>query len=939
MKRMRGNAVGLGTAIGCIALVLGCSPNSSPVPGGGGFDPETGGQTGDPGVKSMEHVSGAWQEESGSGSCGGPLVTDVPRDAALRWPEHGSEPVLVVEMTPDAPGTLLVADLAFGLRVIDARDPDALTAGAALALDSAPLQVHRVDEARVLVVTAREVLFVSLAGDTPSVLARAEHAGDPRSSHLLAGGEAPSLHVLLDHRDDGASICWQRERTSIARHALRGDRLEPMSEVDLGAAVQAVRFEGEHALVVSAEHFSDDAKSRPSGLQWVALAPEEPRIGRRTELGGVVGPAEDVFVAGTVLEALVQHVDGGRAEWVRFDAADRFDMVRLPGCELPIGASHPGSFSSHRSLFASEALVVRDGRAGEEIERGTGRVVRTGDQGCVVTELELPADSVLLLGPSGTLLALGGAEHDPSAGAGQEDALEAVLFDLGAELATPVATVTVPIDRSDERVTRFSPGDAVLLDGAVRLGDAAAPETALLLVPTMFTDRNGYLETSSMISVGTGSLTARGELRAAFAPLQAGDRLYMAGHDRLSAFALDGADLPAPLASSVLWPLVRSAWLVNDAIAQERQREGDPWSEAPATPVEFVTREDQEPREVLGEVAVGGEAQLFRVGDRVVSIELDHWASQAPPTLRVLDFEDPAAPREVGRLEHEALGGGFERASIPGDVRSGATEDTLILRPASYARPFGRSAMFDFLVIDLQDPTAPRSHEVTVIEGHSVFLGDAVYHTHAVALEGTSRDRPEVRHFLQRIDVSDPSAPAVSDAINVPGEVIAVDGEALYLRDAQWDGDELRHFVRRVEIDDSGARITQSRPVGMRPSSAFLTAAGDLAVTLFTPPCTYCSAGDSRLLLLSAQELEELGEIELQGLCWLAGQVDDTLVVASWHNVQLVDVESAESPELALLIPSAKLVDLRGGELLYIRGLAYGAPGGLFRLDLSAPPR
>jgi hypothetical protein len=47
-----------------------------------------------------------------------------------------------------------------------------------------------------------------------------------------------------------------------------------------------------------------------------------------------------------------------------------------------------------------------------------------------------------------------------------------------------------------------------------------------------------------------------------------------------------------------------------------------------------------------------------------------------------------------------------------------------------------------------------------------------------------------------------------------------------------------------------------------------------------------------------------------------------------------VDTRSSDSPEIARVITSAKLADLRGDELLYIRGF-HGNAGALFRLDLS----
>jgi hypothetical protein len=312
----------------------------------------------------------------------------------------------------------------------------------------------------------------------------------------------------------------------------------------------------------------------------------------------------------------------------------------------------------------------------------------------------------------------------------------------------------------------------------------------------------------------------------------------------------------------------------------------------------------------------------------------------------VFDLEDPADPREVGRLEDDALRADWELNSDPASIdwSWAATGAALILRSARNVDDdlYGHT-VFDFQVIDLSDPSAPELHDFAMPDEHrsadALFAGETVYYTFAVQTSKSREERREVRYFMQTIDVSDPGAPVMSEPINVPGEVIAADGETLYLRDASWRDDELRHFVRRVELADGEARITASVETGMRAVSARLTDAGDLAVTLFAPPCLYCEDGDSTLRLLTADELDVRTELELAGRCRIAGQVGDTLVIESpYHNVQLVDIAEGGFPEITRVITSARLADLRGDELLYIRGDVWGgydSAGALHRLDLS----
>jgi hypothetical protein len=546
-----------------------------------------------------------------------------------------------------------------------------------------------------------------------------------------------------------------------------------------------------------------------------------------------------------------------------------------------------------------------------------------------VQELELPKAAELLLGPSGTLLALQGQPRGPST---ESVPLELALFDLSGPAPARVATGSVPLDDRG-RVVRFWPRHAVLLDDVVRLGDGDSPETALLLVPKMSTDRHAFDESIVMVSIGTSTLTVRGELERAFAPLHAGDRLYTARHDRLRMFELDGAALPSAIAGDLLWPVASGGWLVSDVIAVQRGVGGDPWAEAPAFRLEIVARAEHDPRESLGYAAIAGEGFVFRAGERIVALEpTDHWAEDTPPALRVFELDERSALHEVGRLQ----GGGLPRDWVPPyrGVGWGATDDALIL----HVERFGRDAdngypVFDFQVIDLRDPSAPSLHEIAMPGAHrsagALFAGETVYYTYALPTEGGSAQRPEVRYYLQTIDVSDPGSPLASEPVNVPGQVIAIDGDALYLRDAHWDGDGLRYFVRRVEVEEGVARITGSREIPQRPHSAHVTGAGDLAVTLVAPVCLYCREDDATLLLLSGTGLEVRGELELEGPCDVIGEAGDTLVVSSpYENVQLIDVSQPDAPALARLIRHARVADLRGSDLLISRS------GALIRLDL-----
>jgi hypothetical protein len=461
-----------------------------------------------------------------------------------------------------------------------------------------------------------------------------------------------------------------------------------------------------------------------------------------------------------------------------------------------------------------------------------------------------------------------------------------------------------------------------------------------------------------LFALDDGELRVAGELGGAFSSMEVGARLFAAGGDALFAYEL-AAGLPAEaVAEAPLFPLVEDAWLLGDVIAQQRGAALYTWGEREPARVELIARDGDGASAPLGAMSMDGEGRMLRVGELLVGLEpggLDETDAKSL-TVRVFALDDPRAPREVGRLESRELNGCTSwtprAASVDDEVVAGGK--VLVMRVTCDAE--GSAPSLGFALIDVSDPERPAlrrvqidgaaaASPVTRYGADSLLLGDVVYLSYPVVVDedaleqrGDERQRADVYYLLRTLDLSNPSKPELSAAINVPGQVIAADGDIVFTRDARWNGDELQHLVRKVRLEGGRARILASMDSDLRPLSARILADDALAITAFTEPCSYCLEGDSQLLVASS-ELELLGELPLEGRAVLARSRGDLLVIdAPRRGLQLIDTRNPAVPALQQFLPGTRLSDLRAGELLYVRGIHDGyrwEAGSLGQLSLD----
>ncbi|UQA60197.1 hypothetical protein [Polyangium aurulentum] len=120
-----------------------------------------------------------------------------------------------------------------------------------------------------------------------------------------------------------------------------------------------------------------------------------------------------------------------------------------------------------------------------------------------------------------------------------------------------------------------------------------------------------------------------------------------------------------------------------------------------------------------------------------------------------------------------------------------AQAEPYIIGGCDYGYALRSYKLFTVRVLDLSNPASPNllppitlpSGEEAVSslsDGHDLFL------TIKEPAVSPTDPRPHAKYSIRRLDLSQPSQPALGAPINVPGELLSVDGDVIFTRDRVW---------------------------------------------------------------------------------------------------------------------------------------------------------
>jgi hypothetical protein len=313
-----------------------------------------------------------------------------------------------------------------------------------------------------------------------------------------------------------------------------------------------------------------------------------------------------------------------------------------------------------------------------------------------------------------------------------------------------------------------------------------------------------------------GVAPQKGEARRAF--LHDGS-LYAVSDESVRSFNIANRDLPARAGELALANNVNRT-VTAGAAGDKLVRFGIDWWTEEAR-LEVATAAGAETATPLGALdlrALVGEgdgascyggylydANLFANGDFVyvtwadVSYNESDNKSRRTQHVAVVNVADPANPAVVGRaaLPFEAEGYGYyygdygyyygygRDALVWSGERALAVGSTLAFETFSHAGRGGEPVTAKLTLVDLSDPAAPRlAGALDWARGESftglVAQGTTLLASHA---EPIASAPGKVRFFVDRVDVSNPDAPARLPSINTPGSLLAGEGGRLVVVD------------------------------------------------------------------------------------------------------------------------------------------------------------
>jgi len=475
-----------------------------------------------------------------------------------------------------------------------------------------------------------------------------------------------------------------------------------------------------------------------------------------------------------------------------------------------------------------------------------------GDRGYVVTfERTDPLFLIDLSDPAaplqrGELEMPGWLYHMVPAG----DRLYAVGFDEGSGLAVSlfdVADLDAPSMLS--RVSfgadwGYMPEDQDRIHKAFNI----LPELSLILMPfSGWSYGGGYHSGIQLIDIGLDQLTRRGvaphQGQARRAIMHDG-RLLAMSDERLEAFDIADRDAPDSTARITLARTVYAAVpaggvvaeLVSDWWTGEAQLEllplGDPDAAAPIGSLDLsgLIPEDEDPYDYWYYSFPYDSAQIFDLGGAVAILWGEYSYRQDEgygyrSRLATVDISEPSAPSLLASLELPVSSSygywwsGDGSLVVGGETAVLAGRSLVVRSGGGYYDSYSGEYYGDpvgLTVVDLSDPGAPvnrGTYQPSAGDevGTLMSFGNLVVTAHRHVLE---EDPRWSIIYLDRLDVSDPTAPQLLAPVNIPGglagivpgsgRLITLELEAEILQAVSWDSCEARAGGRMYDFDYYG---------------------------------------------------------------------------------------------------------------------------------------
>jgi hypothetical protein len=530
-------------------------------------------------------------------------------------------------------------------------------------------------------------------------------------------------------------------------------------------------------------------------------------------------------------------------------------------------------------------------------------------------------------------------------------------------------------------------GFSALENAVAVLGPGGVTETGLVLLPT--SDLNEPGAGVQLFTFSAQTITRRGSMEHGSYVLRSfeadDDVVANLSLTELSLFATADPDQPVVLGRLELAPDFTDVFRFGEHWVRVVRRDDylnwyfGPRS-APRQPtIVEVLPGDAHPdlAEPVAHFEIPADATLYRSRPYLVTVvyPATEPATETDAEVTVFDLRDPTQPVRAGVLLTDRLPRPWFLSlyrGMPGlpdmiafcfycfdPYPSGPAHVAAVPNGLAFLQQ-GPARSWTFDLLDLRDPAAPvfaeriASEDVALDEGTAVMdlLVDGsdawVALKHAILPDRQGHSL--ARHFILRIDVSDPSALTAATPINVPGELISVDGDTIFTRDLQWTDDVLETAVVRLGLEPDKARVEAVHWFEDRRIDAVrLDGAGHVLVSHGTPWQWFVLQGlpqpqlPERLTVLDADsaDLDVLSDVSVATGASLLDAIPGRALFRVGSGLLIFDLDDASNPRPRSFFGTSHWLEelLIEGRGAYSAGGRYGILG--FDLDASnlAPPQ
>ena len=400
----------------------------------------------------------------------------------------------------------------------------------------------------------------------------------------------------------------------------------------------------------------------------------------------------------------------------------------------------------------------------------------------------------------------------------------------------------------------------------------------------------------------------------------------------LSLFSIVSPDAPQEKGSVQLAPNY-SQFIAFKQVGARYHSINHAWSESGTARrmdrVELVPLAEADGPAILSHIEAPAGSTIHNVGEKLVVVSSDATPTGVNTTIVTYDVSG-AKPVKMGSLTTDALvqsGGGIYYA---GDKRvcafSGrscwggffAPEATvvgnaLVFVGQTHHAPTSGGALMDrywssytVQVLDLGNPAKPALlAKMSMPEGEEsvgmVKSGTTLWINYKKPQAGDVAGQPQAKYYIKALDLSVASAPKLGAEVNVPGQLMAVVGEAIYTVDHDWKEKSTSASINMLIVRDNLAYLQATHPMPGQVPTGLLVDGNNVIVSHYD---SSSYQGAMSHFEVGAQQFTAKSDTALPYYPTLRAVRNGKVLVQAGYGFLLYDFSQAQGPFAQAYFPA-----------------------------------